>query len=189
MLTDLSDVAQELQDLHVLQARNLAITATNNDVASIYDIDNQLACIEARLHDRLQELKPNRLVTAILLAAYLYCYNLFNEVWSGSSVSLRISTQLLHQLQEFSLNRSCLRYKPVLTWCSIIGGCVSVPGAIRTGFGALLRQRSLSPATHATTSWANVESILVTFLWRPEKFGLRARAFWEEEVMLRLSER
>jgi hypothetical protein len=188
ILTDFSDVAQVLLDLHVLQARSLVMTASNNDVTAIYDMDNQQACIETRLHDRLQELKPNGLVSAILLAAYLYCYNLFNGAWNGSSISLRISTQLLHQLQELSLDPSWVHHEPILIWCSIIGGFLSLPGAIRTGFGTLLRQRPPLSTACTTASWDNVELILAMFLWLPEKFGLRARAFWEEEVILQQPE-
>jgi hypothetical protein len=171
-----------LQDIYVLQIRGECIGKPHKDLESIHDMDNQQACIESRLHDWLQLSKENSLQTAILLAAYLYTYSLFVQVWNGSIIPLHLSTTLLSKLQWLTQDDSWAYYEPILLWCTIIGGCLSPAGSTRSGYTTFFRRRFLSTGRNIASSWAAVEQALGSLLWSHKLFDARGITFWEECV-------
>jgi hypothetical protein len=178
-----ADVAEVLQDTYVLQKYGETIGKPHHDLESIYFMDNQQACIESRIHHGLQASKENIVLTSILLAAYLYTYSLFVQIWNGSTIPLQMSTTLLSKLQQLSETDSWSSHEPVLLWCTVVGGCLSPVGATRSGYGILLRRKFFTSGKSPATSWLAMKQVLNSFLWSEKLFEAHGNSFWEENVL------
>jgi hypothetical protein len=174
----LGDAVEVVQDISVLQ-----YTCENgvpeDEPQLVYKLDNDQACIESRLHDSLlKSINGNCVLTSILLASYLYMYSLFTSIW----IPFHISKRLLDRLQKFNLDVSWKDYEEVWLWCTIIGGCLSPPGEIRSLYINLL-SKHLSPwSTQILESWNQTEQFLGLFYWSRKHFTTRGRIFWEDSL-------
>jgi hypothetical protein len=176
-------VIEALQDIYVLQIKSEVTGPPDEGLSFVETMDNQQACIEARLQDCLQMpvFEETPLQTSILLAAYLYTYSLFTEIWHGYWIPLHVATRLLNQLRHLQRDESLwLIQERVMLWCTFIGGCLSPPGETRTGYISLLQSGFQRSDGSIVSFWPETELILDLHLWSQKHFGVRGKLFWEE---------
>jgi hypothetical protein len=178
----LGDAAEVVQDISVLQ-----YTCENgvpeDDPQLVYKLDNDQACIESRLHDSLlKSINGNCVLISILLASYLYTYSLFTSIWNGFWIPFHISKRMLEQLQTFNMDVSWKGYEEVWLWCSIIGGCLSPPGEIRSLYANLLSKHCSTWSTQMMESWNQTEHFLELYYWSRKRFTSQGRKFWEDSL-------
>jgi hypothetical protein len=175
-----------LQDLYVLQRSSDGVGSDPNDINAIHHMDNQQACVEARLQENIQDMATSDgVVASILLAGYLFAYSLFTSVWNGYAVPQSLSSRLLGYLQLLTVDDSWRLHEHVLLWCTIIGGSLSPLGITKDQFVRLLEDQFRGSIVSATDSWPMIEPYLDNFLWSRQRFRKHGKAFWEaREVLL-----
>lgn len=182
----LRDICISLQDIYVLQKHGEALMCHKPGIDLIHAMDNMQACIESRLIEQLQENQENCLRMAVLLAAYLYTYSLFTQIWNGSSIPLYIALRLLKHLQTITCAFLSERRRAIVLWCTFVGGSLIPEGPTRTSFGLLLQSSfsELILSTSINSSWFAISGMLDQFLWSQANFDSRALGFLRENLMI-----
>lgn len=175
-----SPVRQILQDLYVFQISSEGVGTDATNIDAIHNIDNQQACVEARIQESLQSLTtPDNLLTCVLLAAYLFSYSLFTSVWDGYAIPQYLSARLLDHLRKVTSDDSWILYEHIVFWCTMTGGSLSPLRATREGFANLLPGAFWQWNGYNHDSWDIVELSLNNFLWSTERFKSRGKEFLE----------
>lgn len=179
----LGGAVEVLQDIYVLQKTSELIGKTPGETCSVHDMDNQQACIESRLNDCLQgPVAMSSLLTSILLASYVYTYSLFTEVWNGYWIPFHISKRLLCHLESSGRDDSWTGHDDILLWCTVVGGCLSPPGEMRSKYVIVLREYYQSLGAFPISSWTEAEEVLDSFLWSRKHFDSCGNTFWQETL-------
>lgn len=168
-----------LVDINHLQLIRESAEFVSTQSTWVLHLDNQQARIESRLHSFLRATSGScNMLTCVALAAYLYTYSLFTEVWEGYCMPSRVSAQLLHHLQA-SEHESWQHQQNLLLWCVMIGGAFSQPGSTKRAFAILLQGVFQGWHGFVTSSWFDVELVLGEFIWSSKLFRSRSKAFWD----------
>jgi hypothetical protein len=177
------ELAELLEDIHAFQIMRDTPDFYVNDPASLLRLDNQQAWAESRLYNFRKALGPSDYVLeCCLIAAYICTYFMYTDMWGGSLIPGRCSSQLLRRLEQIDLfETQWVGHNDLLLWLVCIGGAFAPRGSInRAEYVVLLNSPYSEQLGLLDEAWSEVEMRLKGFIWSDKIFGDRCRLFWEE---------
>ena len=173
-----------VEDINALQTLRDAMDVDQNDAIAIMHLDNHQASIESRLYilgeDPMRFVNPT--LYCCILASHICTYTLFMEIWSASTIPLRLSSYLLENIQSLRTDGHMIEYWDLFTWLICVGGIFAESGRKQDEFALLLNQHlefELTPPTAPDT-----QNVLKNFVWSDKSFGKRWTVFWARKEAL-----
>jgi hypothetical protein len=177
------EIEELFEDIHAFQIMRDSPDFQFNDPASLIRLDNQQAWAESRLYNFRKALgHSDYMLECSLIAAYICTYFMYTDMWGGSLIPGRCSSQLFQRLQQNDLfETQWVGHEDLLLWLLCIGGAFAPRGSItRAEYVVLLNGTYFEQLGLLEEPWSEVETKLKGFIWSEKLFGDRCRLFWEE---------